>query len=94
MTYKEITNFLLSGWVNVENCGIRSIDKEENPEEIFGSLCDYIDHIETGVYFYFYTDNENYKWDLERCLGFTEDKTAAYEFPNIPGWYILFRISG
>lgn len=93
MTYKEICEFLFIGWVNVENCGIREISREENPEDIFGCLCDSVGFIETGKYFYFYTNNENYKWDLEKCLEFTEEKTADYELPTDAGWFILFRIS-
>lgn len=93
MTREEICTFLLTGWVNVENCGIREISKNDKPEEIFGDLCDGINFIETGEYFYFYTNNDNYKSDLECCLRYTKDETAAYELPTPTGWVILFKIS-
>ena len=92
MTYKEICDFLLTGYIDVCFCDTREFDGKENLGEIFPDLCDSPDSVAPGKYFYFFSDNESKDFDLEKCLQLTTDKVAAYELPTKDGWYFLFRI--
>ncbi len=92
MKYKEICDFLLTGYVGICFCDTREFDGKENLGEIFPDLCDSPDSVAPGKYFYFFSDNANKDLDLEKCLQLTTDKVAEYEFPAKDGWYILFRI--
>ena len=92
MNYREVCEFLLTGYVDVTQCGILVFDGNENLGEIFPGLCDSPDSVKPGKYFYFFSDNGNHLYDLEECLSFTTDEVAEYEFPSKDGWYYLFKI--
>lgn len=96
MKAREILNFVLTGYVGIESCGIVSVDTGDNPCTYFADLCDSVNFISDGEFFWFYTTKESKDLDLNKLLSFSKDdpllKFADYEFPTKDGWYILFRI--
>lgn len=92
MKAKEILKFVLSGWIPVEKCGVVKVSEGDSPEKYFGELCDSDDFLESGEFFYFWTDDEDRERAIRFALSFTDLGFVNYEFPTQDGWYILFKI--
>lgn len=94
MKAREILNFVLTGYVSVELCGVINVSKGEDAGQYFPGLCDSLDFDKDCTYFWFWTDNEDKETDIKEFLSYSNDdpllKFADIELPTEDGWYILF----
>ena len=92
MKAKQILKFMLTKYVDAEQCGIISVEWGEYASEYLADLCDDVMFDCDADYFHFFTTNESKEYDLKKCLEFADAKFADYELPTEDGWYILFKI--
>ena len=94
MKAKDALKFMLTNYVSAEDCGIMNICAGNDADGYFGGIADgYVFQKEDeGEYFYFFSDNDNHKYDLAKILEISRLADSDFCLPTKDGYWELFRI--
>ena len=96
MKAKDALRFMLTCYVSPEQSMLIHLFSGEKASENFADVWEDVTIKESGEYFCFFSDDSCFKFDLEKCLECTGQKSADYVFPIEDnagkGWWVLFKL--